>query len=142
MIGDFNQDYLLFDGDCGICNYSAEWIKRHDRQQRFVVEPYQLSSEAALAKVGLSYEKCSKKAWLVTRSGRTFGGAFAINGVLFKLFPWSLLVIAVYLIPPFLLAEIAGYYLVAKNRHRLSRWFGLTACLISNGQSPRSNEPM
>jgi len=38
-------------------------------------------------------------------------------------------------IPPLLVAELIGYYLVARNRYRISRWLGLDACRVSP-QSP------
>src|SRR5262245_16773884 len=118
MIGEVDRDYLLFDGDCGICNYAVEWIKKRDRKNRFAIEPYQLSSEESLAAVGLDYEKCSRKAWLAARSGRLYGGASAMNYILFRPFPWTILVVMLRILAPLLLIESLGYYLIARNRHR------------------------
>jgi predicted DCC family thiol-disulfide oxidoreductase YuxK len=123
-----DRHFVLFDGDCGICTWSADWVKRRDRRGRFAVEPYQAVGEDELRRFGLSYEDCAKKAWVVTRKGRVFGGAFAVNYVLLSLPPWMILAIAFYLIPPLLLIEVTAYYLVARNRHRLSRMFGMKAC--------------
>ncbi|HEU4386242.1 MAG TPA: DUF393 domain-containing protein [Blastocatellia bacterium] len=130
MIGAGDRDYVLFDGDCGICSYCAEWARRRDRKGRFDVHPYQFYSAEALAGVGLTYEKCGKKAWVVSRSGRRYGGALAVNYVLLAFFPWSLLGLIFYLVPPLLLLEIVAYYFVGRNRHVLSRWLGLKACAI------------
>jgi predicted DCC family thiol-disulfide oxidoreductase YuxK len=135
MIREADRHYVLFDGDCGICSYSAQWVMRRDHKARFAVEPYQLSSEEALSAAGLSYEKCARKAWVVSRSGRLYGGAFAINYVLLSFFPWSLLVLLIYACPPFLLIEVIVYYFVAKNRHVLSRWLGLRSCGIRDAQA-------
>ena len=132
MIGARDRDYLLFDGDCGICSYWAESVKRRDRKGRFEVEPYQLSSEEALLRAGLSYEKCARKAWVVSRSGRRYGGAFAVNYVWLAFFPWTILALIFYIIPLCLVLEIVVYYFIARNRHVLSRWLGLKACLIRN----------
>ena len=32
------KDYLLFDGDCGICTWSSEIVKRMDAKRLFTVE--------------------------------------------------------------------------------------------------------
>jgi predicted DCC family thiol-disulfide oxidoreductase YuxK len=124
------HDYMLFDGDCGICSYSAEVARRMDSKGRFVIEPYQAFPEADLEKFGISYADCSKRMYVISRRGRAHGGAFGINYFLFQRLPWSLLVVLIYILPILLILEIIGYALVAKNRHTLSRWFGLKACLL------------
>ena len=124
------QAYMLFDGDCGVCTYSAERAKRIDRKKRFRIEPYQHFPEAQLRRWGLSYEQCARKVQVLSRRGRVHSGAFGINYFLIGYFPWSLLVILVYAIPVLLLLELLGYAMVAKYRHRISQWFGLKACLI------------
>jgi predicted DCC family thiol-disulfide oxidoreductase YuxK len=121
---------MLFDGDCGICSYSAEVAGRMDRKGRFVIEPYQAVPEADLEKFGISYADCNKRMYVISRRGRLYGGAFGINYFLFQKLPWSPVVILIYVLPVLLLLEIMGYALVAKNRHRISRWFGLKACLL------------
>ena len=122
---------ILFDGDCGVCNRTAEILEKMDSAHDFIIQPYRSFGEDRLKEYGLSYDKCSKKAYVISSSGRVWGGAFAVNYFLMKRFPWSLLVILVYAIPPLLLAELVGYYLVAKNRYRISRWLGLEACRLS-----------
>lgn len=124
------QAYMLFDGDCGVCTYSAELAKRIDRKKRYRIEPYQSFPEEQLRRWGLSYEQCARKVQVISSRGRIYRGAFGINYFLFGYFPWSLLVVLVYAIPVVLLLELIGYALVAKHRHRISRWFGLKACLI------------
>jgi hypothetical protein len=42
-----------------------------------------------------------------------------------------LAVLLIYAIPPLLLLEVIGYRIVADNRHRISRWFGMQACLTN-----------
>jgi predicted DCC family thiol-disulfide oxidoreductase YuxK len=124
------RHYLFFDGDCGICTWSATTCERIDRRKLFAVVPYQLIPEEELLNFGLDYQKCSERVQVITRSGRVHSGAFAVNYFLFLYFPWSLLVILCYAIPVFLLLEVLGYRLIARNRFRLSHWFGLKACLI------------
>jgi predicted DCC family thiol-disulfide oxidoreductase YuxK len=125
---------LLYDGDCGVCARTAEILQRLDSNHDFIIQPYGSFTEEWLAQYGLSYDKCSKRAYCISPGGKVWGGAFAVNYFFFKRFPWCLLVFLVYAIPPLLVAELIGYYLVARNRYRISRWLGLDACRVS----PRS----
>ena len=125
-----NQDYLLFDGDCGICTWSSEIARRMDKNHRFIIEPYQNFAESELLRFGISYEHCTKKLQVITRRGRVYAGAFGVNYFLWHQSPWALLVILTYALPVLLLLELMGYRLVADNRHRISAWFGLKACAL------------
>jgi predicted DCC family thiol-disulfide oxidoreductase YuxK len=125
-----NHHYLLFDGDCGICTSFSEMARKMDQQNEFVIEPYQTYSEAELGKWGITYEACNRKIQVISQAGRVYSGAFALNYFLYRHFPWSLVLIPLYLIPILLLFEIAAYALVARNRQRISRWLGLKGCLI------------
>lgn len=127
-----NQDYLLFDGDCGICTWSSEFAKRMDGGKNFLVEPYQMFDERELMRFGISYEQCTKKMQVVTRKRKSYAGAFGVNYFLWKQFPWALLVIVIYALPILLVLELIGYRLIADNRHHISAWFGLTACKLRN----------
>lgn len=125
-----NRDYLLFDGDCGICTWSSEIAKRMDCGRQFVVEPYQMFDEIELKRFGISYAHCTKKLQVITRKGKVHRGAFGVNYFLWKQFPWMLLVILIYALPILLLVELIGYRLIADNRHRISAWFGMRACKL------------
>lgn len=121
-------DYLLFDGACGVCAAFARWARDRDRRGRFVLLPYQDVPAEALAPLGLTPEQCAERLYVITRSGRVRGGVFGLNAFFSHLSPWRLLVFLIYALPPLLLLEMAIYALVAKHRHRLSRWLGLSAC--------------
>ena len=124
------KDHLLFDGDCGVCSWSVEWVKRMDRDGRFIVEPYQTFAEPELLRFGIRHEDCDRALQVITRRGRVYSGAFGVNYFLWCQFPWSLLVALIYAVPVLLLFELIGYRVVANNRHRISHWFGLKACLL------------
>jgi predicted DCC family thiol-disulfide oxidoreductase YuxK len=126
------KNYLLFDGDCGICTYSSELAARLDRQRQFTLAPYQAFSESELARYGITYAACQRKLQVITARGRVYTGAFGVNNFLWRQFPWSLLVVLIYALPVLLVLEVIGYALVAHNRHRLSQWFGMKACLLRN----------
>lgn len=129
MIRD-NQDYLLFDGDCGVCTWASEFARRMDKKRRFVIEPYQSFSQTELGKFGISYENCSRELQVITRRDRVHGGAFGVNYFLWQRILWRPFVILIYALPLILLFEVIGYKLIAANRHRLSAWLGMTACAI------------
>lgn len=124
-------DLLLFDGDCGICSRSAEIAKRIARRSGYQVEPYQRIPEEDLKRFGIDYEKCSRRIYAITRDGKAYGGAFGLNHFCWRHFPWTILPLIIYLLPPLLVVEIILYKIVAKNRHTISRWLGLDACLIA-----------
>ncbi|HLG16425.1 MAG TPA: DCC1-like thiol-disulfide oxidoreductase family protein [Blastocatellia bacterium] len=130
MIETGASDYLLFDGDCGICTYLSDVAKRMDKGRRFVVEPYQRFPEEELMRFRVTYAKCTKRLYVITRKGRAWGGAFGLNYFLFHQPLWAAVVVLIYAVPVLLLLEIIGYRIVARNRHRLSRWFGMKACLL------------
>lgn len=33
--------YVLYDGDCGFCNYWVQWILKHDHKDKFLFAPLQ-----------------------------------------------------------------------------------------------------
>jgi len=123
------KDYLLFDGDCGICTWSSEILKRSDRGNQFAIKPYQDFSENELMEFGITYERCDRAIQVITKKGRVYQGAFGANYFLWQKSPGKLLVGLIYLVPLLLLFEVIGYRIIADNRHRLSQWFGMKACL-------------
>ncbi|MFN0085477.1 MAG: thiol-disulfide oxidoreductase DCC family protein [Blastocatellia bacterium] len=122
------REHMLFDGDCGICAWSAELVKRMDRKRRFRVEPYQAYEEADLRAYGIDYADCARALQVITRKGRVYGGALGVNYFLWRQFPWTLLVILIYAVPILFVLELIGYRLVADHRQRLSIHFGLKGC--------------
>lgn len=130
MIDISKQAYLLFDGDCGICSWSAQQAPKIDRRKLFVVQPYQSIAETELQNFGITYDQCDKKVHVIARSGKVYRGAFGVNYFCWQFWPWKLLVVLIYAIPIVLVAELIVYAWVARNRHRLSQWFGLKACLL------------
>ncbi len=125
-------DILLFDGDCGICTASAEHAEKiaQRRGGTYRVAPYQAIPEEDLRRFGTDYERCARKIHSITRDGRVYAGAFSVNHFCWRHFPWTLIPLVLYLLPPLLLAEIGLYAIVARNRHRISGWLGLNACAI------------
>ena len=130
MIEVGKRAYMLFDGDCGICTCSADLVMRMDVQRHFYIEPYQRVPEPEIRQFGISHADCTRRLKVITRHGTVHSGTFAMNYFFLHYFPWKLLVILLYVVPPLLLLEMITYELVARNRTRLSRWLGMKACLV------------
>ena len=125
------RNYLLFDGDCGICTWLAtNAAPVVDRAGRYTITPYFSIPEEELKRHGFDYESCTRQIYVVTDRGRVRGGAFALNSFMLSSFPWSIVAALCIALPPLLLLEINGYKLVAVNRERISRMFGLNACRV------------
>jgi predicted DCC family thiol-disulfide oxidoreductase YuxK len=121
---------LLYDGECGVCTRMMETARRLDTQRLFALLPFQSLDEATLAQHGLSYATCSHRLQVITDGGHVYGGAFGVNFFFWQYWPWKIFVVLIYLLPPVLLCEIAGYALFARYRRQISQWLGLTACAL------------
>jgi predicted DCC family thiol-disulfide oxidoreductase YuxK len=132
MIDLSKRAYMLFDGDCGICTWFADFAMRTDKQRLFYIEPYQQFSETELVPFGITHSHCARRMQVISPRGKVYSGAFALNYFFFHYFPWSLAVLLCYLVPVLLLFEVLGYALIARSRHRLSRWLRMRACLPHN----------
>jgi predicted DCC family thiol-disulfide oxidoreductase YuxK len=71
------QIVVIYDGQCQFCQASIDWI-----EQKLVVHS-KAFQEADLAKIGLTYEQCSKSVHVVA-DGTIFVGAAAIAYLLKK----------------------------------------------------------
>ena len=122
---------LVFDGDCGFCTSSANWVRAHLSDVAEVVA-WQVLGEQGLADIGLSVEQASAAAWWVEPAGGLFEGGEAIGKALEHCRrPWRWGGIAILLPPGHWLAGRL-YPIVARNRHRLP---GATpACRIDPGR--------
>lgn len=114
------REYMLWDGDCGFCRRCKDLAQALDTDG-FVYEPYQNFSDAQLKTVGLSHHRCARELKVVSRTGRVFGGAFAVNYFLWKQPKLRLLVLLGAACPLLLLLEVVGYKIVAENRTLFSR---------------------
>lgn len=107
---------LLFDGTCGFCTRSVEWIQALDRHGRVTAVPFQKPGVPEAA--GLTIEQCEQAAWAVEPDGRLHRGAGAVNAAL----AWALGVPALlrlYQMPVLRQIQDAVYDWVAANRERL-----------------------
>jgi predicted DCC family thiol-disulfide oxidoreductase YuxK len=115
---DSGQHYLLWDGRCGFCRRSVEWIKRRDEDDRLFAVPYQEAPSPPMTPA-LS-EACAKAVHVVTDDGRTYRAGRA---VLFALDVighhfWA----KVLATPPLVWFVELGYWIVARNRMLFSKF--------------------
>ena len=63
-----------------------------------------------------------------THKNKIWSGVNVINIMFMRYFPYNFIFIWFYIIPLFLLIEMIIYRFIAKNRHSVSKWFGLSEC--------------
>ncbi len=125
---------VIYDGDCGFCDWTRRWIGRVDFDGAFAWWPFQSGHGDAY---GISRERASGRLQLVTASGAVLEGFHAVRRMLVYLsvtwlalfaftavapatLRWILVCAALFFFSP--LANPAGvrvYDWVARNRHRI-----------------------
>jgi predicted DCC family thiol-disulfide oxidoreductase YuxK len=128
------KDILIFDGDCGICTYTAEFIEKRVDKNSLDIKPYQV---LALKKIhnDLDEEMTSKSVYfyqnsnkqIYSKSKAIFLALKKMNGV-YKVMGYLLDN------PLFVFIFNPIYNIIARNRTRISKMYGLNACNISNYQ--------
>jgi len=115
---------LIFDGDCGFCTTTANYIKKHSSTP-IEIHPWQW---VELRDYGLTREQAAAKVQMVV-NGKVYSGhkGFAKMLRLQKQW-WFKLLGALAVTPPFSWGARLGYYFVAKYRHKLPG--GTPACQL------------
>jgi predicted DCC family thiol-disulfide oxidoreductase YuxK len=119
---------LIFDGDCGFCSTSANWISRRwPRESDVSAVPWQRLSPEAAAKTHLSQDDFKRAAWWIDgdrsdEGARAVARALIAAGGLWAIAGWTLLV------PPISWLARLGYRIVARYRYRLPG--GTPACRV------------
>jgi predicted DCC family thiol-disulfide oxidoreductase YuxK len=129
-------DTMIFDGECGICTASAEWIKARDTADQLAVVPYQTANLETLSP-GLTPAMARRSVYFVRSDGRRYKEARAVFETLKRLS-------GIWRVVGFLLANpicavlcAPGYRLVARYRKRISIWLGMTACAVPGSAQPK-----
>ena len=108
---------LIYDGDCGICNQSADWARAHLPPGSAIV-PWQ--SVPDLGALGLTVADVESAAWWVGDDGSLRRGERAVAQTLRMAGGVWRAVGAVVDFPLVRPLSHAAYAWVARNRHRLS----------------------
>lgn len=115
---------LIFDGDCGFCTTTANYIKKNSSTP-IEIHPWQW---VELLDYGLTKEDASTKVQVCV-DGKTFAGHRAFAKLLLVQRQWWFKFLgAILVIPPFSWGARLGYYFVAKYRHKLPG--GTPACAM------------
>ena len=115
---------VFFDGECGLCHGTVQWLLRRDRQGALRFAPLQGATAARL----LPKSDCADLASLVFfENGRLSRQSSAVVRILRRLGGWNaLLGTLLGLVPP--IVRNFGYNIIARNR---LRWFGAApACRL------------
>lgn len=110
---------LLWDGDCGFCARSVEWVVRRDTAGAFAPLPYQEAPSPPMTPELRA--ACSRAVHVLARDGRLLRAGRACLFVLSEIgWPGAGRILA---LPPFVWLVELGYWLVARNRGLASRIF-------------------
>ncbi len=118
---------VLFDADCGFCEWSSEVVARLDRHRAIRFVP--LSKAAAVLPGALPVETLLASMHAVTpdgvwlRGGEAWLRIMALVPALRPLAAIGRLPLLCHLVEP-------GYALIARNRHRLGRLVGRASCRV------------
>ncbi len=117
---------LFFDGTCGFCTRSVQWVLRHDRRDALRFAPLQGETYAALAIPGKPTDMSSlvllRDGRLYTHSSATVRMLRLLGGI------WPVVGALLWVVPKPL--RDAGYRVVARNRYRIAGRVEPGACAI------------
>ena len=114
---------VVYDADCGVCQASANWLRKRDRRGRF-----RLAGNDEELPAGVSREE-TEHTVVVMEGERKWTRGAAMVRVLRELRGWAFLGQALRLPGVAWLAD-RGYDRFARNRHRISSALGLTSCPV------------
>ena len=106
---------LFFDGVCGLCSWSVDFVMKRDRQGDFQFAPLQGETAVNLLTPSDVADLNTMVLWV---GGRTYRKSTAAVRVLWRLsIPWQIVGTLLWLVP--LPLRNLGYSIVASNRYRL-----------------------
>lgn len=123
------KHWMIWDGECGLCSHTAQWVRKKDTSRLFQIVTYQNTPRPPMTDA--IYETCKSQMVVITSDGRQINGALGILFVLQELGWGGFAKLLTY--PPIVWPIKIGYWLVARNRGVISKWFfGGTACGLDN----------
>lgn len=106
---------LFFDGACGMCTRSRDFLLRLNRTGDLRTEPLQRAGTAE--RLGVSPDRLMERIWWLDSSGLVYGGAEAANAAVSAALG-TRLPLLVYRVPGMRSAQEAIYRWVAGHRYR------------------------
>lgn len=122
------RDIIIYDGNCGICNYIVEWIRENDKSGKLDYLPNQmLESEISLK--GIKKEDASRSVILYCPNEMIlYKEARAVFEILKRLKGMWHFIGAVHSNPVSSTIALPIYRFVSTNRANISKILGLQAC--------------
>jgi predicted DCC family thiol-disulfide oxidoreductase YuxK len=108
---------VLWDGECGFCRRSVDWLLARDKEGQLEAVPFQMAPSPPMTPE--LEAACARAVHVITpqgrvhRAGRAVLVALEVVGFRF----WARLL----RLPPFIWLLEIGYWIVARNRRRFSR---------------------
>ena len=119
---------LVYDGECGFCTTSANWISRRWPEEGGPdAVPWQYLSPDAIAEAHLSQDDLKRSAWWIDGDQREEGFRAIARALIAAGGLWAI-VGRVLLVPPISWVAPLGYRMVARYRYRLPG--GSPACKV------------
>lgn len=107
--------WVLWDGECGFCRRSVDWLKARDTQDRLHPVPYQMAPSPPMTPE--LHRACAHAVHVVEPDGTVHRAGRAVLFAL-QLVGWRVLP-RILRLPPLIWFVELGYWIVARNR----RWF-------------------
>src|SRR5438046_9589476 len=80
MRADRTRPTLIYDGECGFCRRSVDWVQRWDREHRIALVPFQDRARVAAFNIPLPALAAAMHLVLPPPDGRGPSGAGAVPG--------------------------------------------------------------
>ncbi len=112
------QDWVFWDGQCGMCRRAVEWVARRDTGGSLRLVAYQEAPSPPMTPE--MRQACARAVHVVTGDGRVLRAGRASLHVLGRI-GWGRLA-RVLALPPLVWGVELGYRLVASNREFFSRY--------------------
>ena len=106
---------LFFDGACGMCTRSRDFLLKLNRSGDLQTEPLQRAGTAQ--RLGVSPEDLMERIWWLDSSGQVYGGAEAANAAVSAALG-TRLPLLLYRVPGMRAVQEAIYRWVADHRYR------------------------
>lgn len=108
---------LIFDGECGFCSASAQWLaSKWPLESTVILREWQSLTERELFEIGLTLTDVKEAAWWIDADGKHYRGHLAVAKALQASRGWESYLGDLLLVPPFLQLGAIGYPLIVRWR--------------------------
>ena len=111
-----HHSIILFDGVCNLCNWSVQFVIRHDPKKEFLFASLQ-SDKAKKLLAEYTIDTNEINSFILLENGKIYTRSIGALRVLKQLKGWSVLFYCFILVPKFIRDGV--YNLIAKKRYKL-----------------------